>query len=185
MNIQLEVCFRNAKTCNCNKSSQIFFRIFFFKKIMSERRRKLKFEKMLLLKLFFTNIFAALFSISYEFMVFCLFLLGKDKNQTNFECNYVCPSSQIKCGHQAQDEISLRVHKAQCSKIRKKREIFWDILHTICYDPKILKLTFSAEEIRTFKNDFTKTMLADFIFLFDFMISWFYLLIYFALFFWF
>ena len=43
-------------------------------------------------------------------------------------------------------------------------------MHTIFYDPKILKLTFSAEEIRTFKNDFTKTMLADFIFLFDFMI---------------
>ena len=53
-------------------------------------------------------------------MVFCLILLGKDKNQTNFECNYVCPSSQIKCGHQAPDEISLRAHKAQCSKIRKK-----------------------------------------------------------------
>ena len=103
-------------------------------------------------------------------MVFCLILLGKDKNQTNFECNYVCPSSQIKCGHQAPDEISLRVHKAQCSKIRKKGKFFWDILQTIYYHPKILKLTCSTEEICTFKNDFTKTIFADFTFLFDFVI---------------
>ena len=92
-------------------------------------------------------------------MVFCLFLLGKDKNQTNFECNYVCPSSQIKCGHQAPDEISLRVHKAQCSKIRKKGKFF-----EICCKLFILKLTFSTEEICTFKNDFTKTIFADFTF---------------------
>ena len=43
-------------------------------------------------------------------------------------------------------------------------------MHTIYYHPKILKLTFSTEEICTFKNDFTKTIFADFTFLFDFVI---------------